>query len=88
MHTAEDFKLLARQTSRGQLRTRYLALFHFKRGQTHAQIAINLGVARGSVNTWVSNYLAYGLDGLQDKPRLGRTHLLCVNQQNNSRSSS
>lgn len=81
MHTVEDFKQLARQTSRGQLRTRYLALYHFKRGETRTQIALYLGVARGSVNTWVSNYLAHGLDGLQDKSRPGRTHQLTAVQR-------
>ncbi|WP_419197923.1 helix-turn-helix domain-containing protein [Pseudomonas aeruginosa] len=72
MHTADDFKQLAKQTSNGQLRTRYLALYHFKNGETRTQIATYLGVARGSVNTWVSNYLAHGLEGLQSKPSPGR----------------
>lgn len=81
MHTAEDFKQLARQASRGQLRTRYLALYHFKRGETRTQIALYLGVARGSVNTWMSNYLPHGLDGLQEKPRPGRAHQLTTVQR-------
>ena len=72
MHTADDFKQLAKHTSNGRLRTRYLALYHFKKGETRTQIAAYLGVARGSVNTWVSNYLAYGLEGLQSKPSQGR----------------
>ena len=72
MHTADDFKQLAKQTSNGQLRTRYLALYHFKKGETRTQIAAYLGVARGSVNTWVSKYLAHGLEGLQSKPSPGR----------------
>ena len=81
MHTADDFKQLAKQTSNGQLRTRYLALYHFKNGETRTQIATYLGVARGSVNTWVSNYLAHGLEGLQSKPSPGRPCQLSVSQR-------
>ncbi len=81
MHTTDDFKLLAKQASSAQLRMRYLALYHFTRGESRTQTAINLGVARGSVNTWVSNYLKYGLEGLQDKPRPGRTRMLSEAQQ-------
>ena len=81
MHTSDVFKLVAKQASSAQQRMRYLALYHFKRGESRSQTAINLGVARGSVNTWVSNYLTYGLAGLQDKPRPGRTRQLCEAQQ-------
>ena len=81
MHTADDFKQLAKHTSNGRLRTRYLALYHFKKGETRTQIAAYLGVARGSVNTWVSNYLAYGLEGLQSKPSPGRPCQLSVSQR-------
>jgi len=52
MHTADDFKQLAKQTSNGQLRTRYLALYHFKNGETRTQTSTYPGVARGSANTW------------------------------------
>ena len=81
MHTADDFKQLAKHTSNGRLRTRYLALYHFKKGETRTQIAAYLGVARGSVNTWVSNYLAHGLEGLQSKPSPGRPCQLSVSQR-------
>ncbi len=81
MHSANDFKQLARRTANGQLRARYLALYHFKRGQTRTQIATYLGVARGSVNTWVSNYLARGLEGLQSKPKPGRPNRLTAEQR-------
>ena len=81
MHSADDFKQLARQTSNGQLKTRYLALYHFKLGETRTQIASYLGVARGSVNTWVSNYLTHGLEGLHSKPSPGRPNRLSVVQR-------
>ena len=81
MHTGEDFKRLAKKTTNGQLRTRYLALYHFKNGQSRTQIAKYLGVARGSVNTWVTNYLSHGIKGLEDKPKPGRPNLLTPFQQ-------
>ncbi|MFC3034143.1 helix-turn-helix domain-containing protein [Pseudoalteromonas fenneropenaei] len=77
MHTSDDFKSFAKQASSAQLRMRYLALYHFKRGESRTQTAINLGVARGSVNTWVSNYLEYWLD----KPGSARTRQLSESQQ-------
>lgn len=81
MHTSEDFKLLAQQTQNARLKLRYLALYHFKNGKNRTQIASYLGVARGSVNTWVSNYLAYGIKGLQSKPHPGRAASLSLKQQ-------
>ena len=80
MHTANDFKLLASRESNARLKTRYLALYHFKRGQNRTQIAEYLGVNRGSVNQWVSRYLTEGLTGLQDKAHPGRPPTLSVEQ--------
>jgi transposase len=80
MLEAEDFKKLAKQTKNAQLKVRYLALYHFKLGQSRTKIAFLLGVARGSVNTWVSSYLANGLEGLNDKPRPGRSLKLSAQQ--------
>ena len=81
MHSSEDFKLLAQQTKNARLKMRYLALYHFRDGANKTQIASYLGVARGSVNTWVSNYLNHGLDGLLSKPHPGRTPSLSEKQQ-------
>ena len=83
MHTADDFKQLAKQTSNGQLRTRYpTALYHFKNGETRTQIATYLGVARGSVNT-VSWRTLEGLQNLvrvdpvsSPSPSENRSHIL------------
>ena len=80
MHSADDFKGLAKSTANGQLRMRYLALYHFKQEKSRTQIATSLGIARGSVNTWVSNYLAHGLEGLHSKPRPGRPSQLSASQ--------
>jgi transposase len=76
MHTADEFKKLAKQAPSGQLRMRNLALHHFTLGEARSQTAINFGVARGSVNSWVSNYLKHGLEGLQKKPRPEKAHPL------------
>lgn len=81
MHTAEDFKQLARKASDSQLKTRYLALHHFKRGNNRTKVAELLGVARGSVNSWVSAYLARGIEGLQSQPKPGRPAHLSQKQQ-------
>lgn len=81
METAEDFKLLAKIEKDTRLKMRYLALYHFKLGENRTQIAQFIGVNRGSVNTWVSNYLMKGLDGLQTKPSTGRPNRLSTHQQ-------
>lgn len=81
MHSSEDFKKLAQQAQNARLKLRYLALYHFKSGANRTQIASYLGVARGSVNTWVSKYLAHGLEGLQSKPHPGRTAFLTEKEQ-------
>ncbi|MCE9827292.1 IS630 family transposase [Shewanella algae] len=80
MHSDNDFKLLAKRTSNAHLRIRYLALFHFKSGVSRTKIAPLLGVSCTSVNAWVANYLADGLDGLLDKPKPGRPNQLSPHQ--------
>lgn len=72
MTTADDFKRLAKHEKDSRLKTRYLALYHFRLGVSRTQIATYLGVARGSVNTWVSDFLADGIDGLKSKKSPGR----------------
>lgn len=72
MLCAEDFKKLYKQERDTRLKIRYLALYHFKKGKSRTQISQYLGVARGSVNTWVSNFLSYGADGLVSKKSTGR----------------
>ena len=55
-------------------------MYHIKRGETRTQAAINVGAARGSVNTWVKNYSQFGLEGLKDKPKAGRPNKLTTKQ--------
>jgi len=80
MHSSDNFKLLAKQANNAKLRIRYLALYHFTLGQNRTQIARILGVARGSVNTWVNAYLSYGIEALNNQPRVGRTCSLTESQ--------
>ena len=49
-----------------------MAVHHFLNGKNRTQIAEYLGVARGSVNTWITKYLSEGAEGLQSKPIPGR----------------
>nr|WP_326490301.1 helix-turn-helix domain-containing protein [Shewanella chilikensis] len=52
--------------------------------QEYARATISLtallGVSRTSVNTWVANYLADGLNGLLDKPKPGQPNQLSPHQ--------
>jgi transposase len=80
MHTAEDFKQLSKKASDSRMKMRYLALYHFQRGYNRTQIAEMLGVARGSVNSWVASYLSGGLDALQVRTSPGRPVRLSTQQ--------
>ncbi|WP_448550561.1 helix-turn-helix domain-containing protein, partial [Thalassotalea fusca] len=44
-------------------------------------VARQLKVARRSVNSWVTRFLSEGLNGLEDKPRLGKKSSLSDNQK-------
>lgn len=52
-----DFHALAKKTSNARMQLRYLALAHFKEGQSRYQIARYLKVSRTSVNAWVKAFL-------------------------------
>ena len=51
---------------------RLLAVSLFYEGNSRTDIAKRLNTARSSVNKWISSYLKHGLDGLNNKPILGR----------------
>lgn len=76
-----DFHALAKKTSNARMRLRYLALAHFKEGQSRYQIARYLKVSSTSVNAWVKAFLEQGLDGLQEKPHTGRPSVLTEKQR-------
>ncbi|NOG31886.1 IS630 family transposase [Halomonas sp. TBZ9] len=58
------------------LRRRAHAILLSHKGHTINQIRDILGVKRDTVSTWLSQWEADGIDGLQDKPRDGRPNLL------------
>lgn len=71
-----DEKYLTEFISKGQVQARILrratALLQLNRGSTIQAVAETLQVAHWTVSIWRNNYLASGLDFLQDKPRVGR----------------
>ena len=67
-----DFPKLISSTSNARLRIRLLAISHFTDGHSRTQISKYLKVSRTSINKWVKDYLEYGLEGLNEKPRSGR----------------
>jgi transposase len=76
-----DLKRLAKTAKNSRTRIRYIAVTHFVEGKSRADIARYLKVARGSVNTWVMNYLNHGMEGLQDATHYGRPPRISLQQQ-------
>jgi len=81
LNTNINFKQLARQTPERRLKMRYLAIHHFLAGKHRTQIAEAIGVAKGSVNTWITKFLHHGIDGLQLKRITGRPAKLTSAQE-------
>ena len=75
-----DFVALAKAEPKAKKRLRYLALAHFQQGHSRTEIAKFLKVGRNTVNKWVSNFLAHGLPGLEDKSSPGRPAQLSQTQ--------
>lgn len=75
-----DFKTLAREQKSARIKLRFLALQHFQDGHSRTDIASFLKVSRTSVNKWVSDYLANGIEGLMDKKQPGRPAILSESQ--------
>jgi transposase len=76
-----ELKRLAKTEKNSRTRMRYIAVSHFVEGKSRADIARYLKVARGSVNTWVVNYLNQGIEGLKDATHYGRPPRLSPQQQ-------
>lgn len=75
-----DLPKLIRSTSNARLRLKLLAVSHFTDGKSRTEIANILKVSRRSVNIWIKDYLDFGLEGLNAKPRSGRPSKLTQNQ--------
>ncbi|EIZ1449744.1 helix-turn-helix domain containing protein, partial [Vibrio parahaemolyticus] len=67
-----DFSHLIKSASNGRLKLRLLAVSYYVNGKNRTEIAKMLNVSRLSVNRWVKLYLDLGVDGLVEKPRMGR----------------
>ena len=72
---------LSKKEKNSSKRVRLLAISLYLDCHNRAQVARQLKVARRSVNNWVSEYLAHGLSGLEDKPRLGKPSALSIKQK-------
>jgi transposase len=57
-----------------------MAPSHIKKGVNRTQTAKYLQVSRRMVNEWVKRFNEEGLDGLKEKPRSGRPHVLSTEQ--------
>jgi transposase len=62
------------------MRNRLMAPSHIKKGVNRTQTAKYLQVSRRMVNEWVKRFNEEGLDGLKEKPRSGRPHVLSTEQ--------
>ena len=72
---------LSKKEKNPNKRVRLLAVALYLERHNRAQVARQLKVARRSVNNWVSEYLAHGLSGLEDKPRYGKPSALSAKQK-------
>ena len=81
LYTPQDLLALSRAEPNAPKRLRLLAISHFLEGKSRTQIALNLKVSRRSVNTWVSNYLSSGIEGLEAKKAQGRPCPLSIKQR-------
>ncbi len=70
----QDFlmTIIAKGQTSARVFKRATALLELHRGQTLRAVSQTLHVTYNSVATWRDNYLAQGLDCLQDQPRSGR----------------
>ena len=74
---------LSKKQKNATKRIRLLAVSQFLECQNRTQVANQLKVSRRSVNNWVSNYLSFGLSGLEDKPRYDRQSFINDTQKRN-----
>jgi len=72
---------LSKKEKNPNKRVRLLAVSLYFDCHNRAQVARQLKVARRSVNSWVGEYLAHGLAGLEDKPRYGKRSALSDKQK-------
>lgn len=76
LQSSKTLLVLSRKEINARKRIRLLAVSLFLGGENRTNIAKRLNVARSSVNSWVSQYLARGEAGLNNKPITGRPQKL------------
>ena len=76
LHASKALLVLSRKETNARKRIRLLAVSLFLSGENRTNIAKRLNVARSSVNLWVTQYLAHGEAGLNNKPISGRPQKL------------
>ena len=81
LELSKQLLTLSRKEANARKRMRLLAVSLFFEGENRTHISQRLNVARSSVNKWVSDYLEYGLTGLDNKPISGRPAHLTEQQQ-------
>ena len=57
-----EARRLTKKETRARVKIRYLAICHFLEGKSRADISRYLKVSRGSVNKWVTAYLALPIE--------------------------
>jgi transposase len=67
-----DFTKLYKFSKHPREKNRLLALSHFKEGKAPPEIAWILRVTRNTVYTWIRNFKTHGIDGLKEKPGIGK----------------
>lgn len=82
LYTSNDLKRMARNEKVPRKARRLLAIAHAMDGMTFTAAAEAAGMERQALCDAVKRYNAEGLDGLNDRPKPGRTPKLTEDQEN------
>ena len=75
-----DFSGLIKEEKHQGVRKRLLAMLYLQRDPSITDAAASVGASWKTVQSWLSNFRAYGLEGLYDKYRSGRNRSLSESQ--------
>lgn len=70
---APDFEKLAKKEKHPQKRVRLIALAQLKTGAKMREVAKSLGVERHAIGEWYARYKNFGLEGLDNLPKMATT---------------
>ena len=82
LYTSDELKRMARNEKAPRKARRLLAIAHAIDGMTFGAAAQAVGMERQALGDAVKRYNAEGLDGLNDRPKPGRTPKLTESQEN------